>query len=73
MHTAGQQQVVQQVAPTFIQLLTLQYTAEQLLKEETGKSQLASPNQILNCKCKPLDCSACSFLVRLTICPQTSS
>ena len=42
VHAAGEQQFVQQVAPTFIQLLTLQYTAEQLVREETGKLQLAS-------------------------------
>ncbi|KAL0046332.1 hypothetical protein WJX82_009330 [Trebouxia sp. C0006] len=35
----GQQQVVQQVAPTCVQMLTLQYTAEQMIKEEAGGKQ----------------------------------
>ncbi|KAL0041117.1 hypothetical protein WJX77_005471 [Trebouxia sp. C0004] len=35
----GQEQAVQQVAPTCVQMLTLQYTAEQMIKEEAGGKQ----------------------------------
>ncbi|KAA6416660.1 MAG: component of SCAR regulatory complex, partial [Trebouxia sp. A1-2] len=40
----GQQQAVQQVAPTCVQMLALQYTAEQMIKEEAGKSNLLQRN-----------------------------
>ena len=34
---AGQQQAVRAMAPTYLQMLTLQYTAEQMLKDEAGQ------------------------------------
>ena len=36
-YNAGQGQAVQQVAPTYVQMLMLQYTAEQMIKQESGR------------------------------------
>jgi len=47
---AGQQQLIQRVAPTYVQMLTLQYTAEQMIKEEAGESHMPLDLNVRSCR-----------------------
>lgn len=63
----GQQQAIPQVAPTQLQMLTVQYTAEQMIKEESGKRCMPSPDyNILHVHCS--EENPCSNTKRVHAC-----